>query len=223
MDPFTIILLLSSAVIGGILSTSTAERAKNEAKQSQATILGDLDAALATEKEKLATEYGETKTRVEQARDTVLGSQRQAFYLRGDVGGQDTAAAQVIASTGSRAQGDLDLLEQKYNLGIETLDKQTQLAKDQLDWEFKQYITGITAQHISDMGGILNTALTGLAGLDITGINNWLSNLFPQADKTKKINAKKALSSPILGGSTTESTNILPGDSLWNPMTGYPG
>lgn len=208
MDPFTILLLLGGQAIISAISNLFLDQAKTEAEESRDTILGDLDAALVIEKEKLEQEYDVTKKRLEETRDTVLGSQRQGFFLRGDVGGQDTAAAQVITTTENRAQSDLDLLATKYELGIETLESQTQLARDELDWQFKTYMSGITTQQIGILGDTLSMGLGALGGLDLPGIFG---------------TGSASLRNPFQAGGTLltpmDDTPILAG---WNPITGYP-
>ncbi len=212
MDPLTLLLVLGGYAIGSVIQNLFFDQAKKEAETSKNTILGDLDAALATEKTKLGQEYDVTKKRLEETRDIVLGSQRQGFFLRGDVGGQDTAASQTIQTTENRAKEDLDLLKQKYDLGIQTLDEQTKLAKDELDWNFKQYITGITAQQTQTLIDFASTGITGLIGLGISGMKGL------NFSDSSTILGNNFLSFPV-----APTPASLHEQNHWNPMTGYPG
>jgi len=201
MDPATIALLigLGIKIVYDAIDTLYKEYAKGEARGQAEKTRSDLDTLLGTETGKLTTEYEAQSKRLGEYKETVLGSQRQGFAARGDFGGADTAAALVITTTENKATEDEGFLKAGYQAGVDVLAQQTTLAKDQLDSNLNQYLSGVTASQIANITGIVSDAFTTLG--------------------EKKLLAPTLLDTPSPGGSYDYFSYFRAG---WDPSLGVP-
>lgn len=192
-----------AAAIGGAVYNELVT--KPQARESANKVKSDLDTLLGTEQGKLTTEFTAQKSRLEDYTTEVLGSQRQGFAVRGDFGGRDTAAANVITATENKAAEDQDLLGKSYQAGMTTLAQQTQLAKDQVDQGLNQYLNGVTAQEISSIAGFVGTSIAALGSMKLPAAGG------------KAAPAPTVMDAPYVGGGY--SYGAMPG---WDPIVGIP-
>jgi hypothetical protein len=199
-------LLLAGLAIGAAKTAYdviSGEQNKAQAKSDADKIRGDLDTLLGTEQGKLTTEFTTQKSRLQGYETEVLGSQRQGFAVRGDVGGIDTAAAQVLKTTENKASEDQNLLEKSYYAGMDTLAQQTQLAKDQLDASLNKYLSETTASEISSLTGLVTGSLSVLGNMKLPAENTLMDQTSEPAGYTYNYGA-------MFGGAG------------WDPSVGIP-
>jgi hypothetical protein len=202
---FLALAALAISAAGTVYNVISGEQNKAEARSDADKIKSDLDTLLGTEQGKLTTEFTTQKSRLQDYETEVLGSQRQGFAVRGDVGGIDTAAAQVLNATENKAEEDQNLLQKSYQAGMDTLAQQTQLAKDQLDANLSKYLSETTASEISGITSFVSGSLMTLAGL--------------------KLPASEASSTPTLmdePAGYNYNYGAMFGGAGWDPSVGIP-
>lgn len=171
MDPLTwFVVAVIASFASKAVETATKGMQAGQAHASKVKLSRAIDKQAEASRTKLEHEYRTTLDRLAEQEGGVIGLQQALLGSAGHAGGAGTLGAVAIDTARARRRTDEDLLTQQYEDTLAELNAEVNLAKEQLDANYRTTMTELTAGVFSDWAELgADIASAGLSAYQLRG------------------------------------------------------